>query len=1189
MNQVSGLHAAAASGRPAGSLMQLALRLARQWWPQLAALAAASAVVAATITGALGVGDAMQRGLSQLAVARLGRIDAALIADRWFTTSLVERLAAASRSVGGGPAAVVPAIVLEASVEAAGSSSHPRRSRATLLACDELAALGFLPPPPRLDDGSVLINAVLAESLGVKEGDSILLRMPTRSDVPADSPLGRRDSQPAGARLRVGGVLPVDGLGQFSLRPTQATQPLIVTPLETAQRLADRPDVANVCLATAVGAVRSTTEAGDGDLARWLGSNLEPTLEDLGLELEPDVGQTQAAREVAPGVAAVRLTSDRLILPPEADRAAALVLGPLGGQPSLAFLANAIEPGDDAVADRRASIPYSTMLGIGSTSLPVGDLVDEAGTLLETPADDELIINRWVADDLAAQGRPVAVGDRLRIRFFLPETIHGRVEEAEQFLRISGIAEMRGAAVARSLVPEVQGVSDEKSIADWDPPFPFEAARVRSTPPHDEDDRYWKAHGTTPKAFTSLATARRLAGSRFGQSTAWHSIPGAADLDGLRRSLAAAIHPTAIGFTLTPLRRMALDAARGSTPFGGLFLALSSFVVAAGLILVWLLFGLLVAARRLDIGTLSAIGWRPGRLALLLTAIGGIAAAIGMIGGGMVGPVWSLLLLRFLASAWNTSVAVGSREAFAAGPASIASLLPGLVGGGLVALAAIALAARRAAALPPQVLLRGTGDAATGRLPAAAASGLAAIAAVALSAAVASGALAADADSQSRLGMFFAAGAAALVGLLAVVRILLNVAGRGRAPIHGLFGLALRGIAALPGRAFAVIAMVAIAEFLIVAVSSFAVQPPRLLDDPAGPTGGWTQIVTLGEPSSIDPTDTASREGLSLDDEQQAILGRTIVERLRTNAGDDASCTNLYASARPAVLGVGPGFVARGGFRFVAHAPLPSGEHNPWSLLSDPVRGDERPVPAILDQATAQWALKLGGVGAPFTLSDDDGNPLACQIVGLLEPGILQGSVLISEADFTRHFPRRSGYGMALVDAAGVGTASGGRPDEAAIGRAVAAAWADAGPIVQTTRARLASLAAVQNTFLAGFQALGTLGLLLGTAGVAAMQVQAVIERLGQIGLLQAVGFPPARIRLLLVAETLLMVAAGLVVGTLAGTLAVLPSLAGGQASFPLGWIGLTSALTLAVAFLAGWIAARIASRVSPRDALRSA
>jgi hypothetical protein len=53
------------------------------------------------------------------------------------------------------------------------------------------------------------------------------------------------------------------------------------------------------------------------------------------------------------------------------------------------------------------------------------------------------------------------------------------------------------------------------------------------------------------------------------------------------------------------------------------------------------------------------------------------------------------------------------------------------------------------------------------------------------------------------------------------------------------------------------------------------------------------------------------------------------------------------------------------------------------------------PVPAILDQATAQWALKLGGVGARFTLPVDAG-PALFEIVGLLEPGILQGYVLVS-------------------------------------------------------------------------------------------------------------------------------------------------------------------------------------------------
>ena len=62
--------------------------------------------------------------------------------------------------------------------------------------------------------------------------------------------------------------------------------------------------------------------------------------------------------------------------------------------------------------------------------------------------------------------------------------------------------------MAREVVPEVEGITDEASIADWDPPFPFDRRRVRATPPQDQDDRYWKDYGAAPKAFVALATAR---------------------------------------------------------------------------------------------------------------------------------------------------------------------------------------------------------------------------------------------------------------------------------------------------------------------------------------------------------------------------------------------------------------------------------------------------------------------------------------------------------------------------------------------------------------------------------------------------------------------------------------------------------------------------------------------------------
>ena len=320
------------------------------------------------------------------------------------------------------------------------------------------------------------------------------------------------------------------------------------------------------------------------------------------------------------------------------------------------------------------------------------------------------------------------------------------------------------------------------------------------------------------------------------------------------------------------------------------------------------------------------------------------------------------------------------------------------------------------------------------------------------------GGLARAADPQQAVALFFLSAVAALAGLLALVRLWLGRFGRERArAVRSLVAFACRAIAHRPGRAFAVVALVAIAEFLIVAVSSFAIQPHDEPGDRCSPTGGWTHIALFGSPTGIDPADQSQHASMGLSADEQALLAGCTIARLRSTAGSDASCTNLYAPGRPNVLGVGPGFIDRGGFRFAAHAALPPGEENPWTLLEQRGRG-AGPIPCVLDQATAQWALKIGGVGDRFTMPGDDGEPIALEIVGLLEPGILQGSVIVGERDFERMFPRRSGYSVALVEApAGWRPATGG---EDPVTGAIAAAWADAAATVQTADSRFASLAA---------------------------------------------------------------------------------------------------------------------------------
>src|SRR6185295_12792613 len=200
--------------------------------------------------------------------------------------------------------------------------------------------------------------------------------------------------------------------------------------------------------------------------------------------------------------------------------------------------------------------------------------------------EGEIVLNSWAADDLAAQGVNVKPGDAIELTYFEPESTHGNVVEAKHLFRLKNIARLEGAAADRDLTPEVKGVTDEASIADWNPPFPYDAKRVRSTPPNNQDDLYWRQYKATPKAFVSLEQGRKLWGSRFGNTT---SIRIAAKEGATDQSLAAKLehdlNPAAAGFQFLPVKRLSLTAAAGTTPFAVLFLAFSIFIIAAALML----------------------------------------------------------------------------------------------------------------------------------------------------------------------------------------------------------------------------------------------------------------------------------------------------------------------------------------------------------------------------------------------------------------------------------------------------------------------------------------------------------------------------------------------------------------------------------------------------------------------------
>jgi hypothetical protein len=238
--------------------------------------------------------------------------------------------------------------------------------------------------------------------------------------------------------------------------------------------------------------------------------------------------------------------------------------------------------------------------------------------------------------------------------------------------------------------------------------------------------------------------------------------------------------------------------------------------------------------------------------------------------------------------------------------------------------------------------------------------------------------------------------------------------------------------------------------------------------------------------------------------------------------------------------------------------------------------------------STAIYSLHLAGVGSQLTIHDAAGRPITVQIVGLLENSVLQGNLLVSEGNFLKLFPDTGGYRFFLLE-----RIKGDTPNDVAgdgrrsLPATLESSLAEEGFDVVDAREQLAQFLAVQNTYLSTFQSLGALGLLLGTIGLAVVQLRSVLERRGELALMRAGGFGRARLTWMVIWENAVLLVGGLAVGCFAAAVALIPQWMPHGASVPWGTLAILLGTIAAVGMLAGWLATRSTLRAPIVGALR--
>ena len=424
-------------------------------------------------------------------------------------------------------------------------------------------------------------------------------------------------------------------------------------------------------------------------------------------------------------------------------------------------------------------------------------------------------------------------------------------------------------------------------------------------------------------------------------------------------------------------------------------------------------------------------------------------------------------------------------------------------------------------------------------------------------------------------GAFFGAGALLLVaGLAATAHWLGSLALHGRSASLTLPRLSIRSAARRRNRSLTTIALLACGCFVIVAVGAFRLDASRDADLKSSGTGGFALLGESTMPVYQDLNSRSGREFFGLNDEDLADVN---LVALRVRQGDEASCLNLTRAQKPRVLGVNPQLLA-GRFTFTSAAKGMNRSAG-WKLLrgAGALAPDE--VPAIGDANSIQWALGKK-VGDTLEYTDDHGRTFKLRLVGAVANSILQGSLLIDETQFIKRFPNEGGYRMFLLD----------MPQSAAtkVSATLSRALQDAGLEITSAERRMDAFNAVQNTYLGTFQILGGLGLLLGSAGLGVIVMRNVLERRGELGLFQAVGFQPKTLSRLVLTEHAILLIWGLLLGIVAALIAVLPSLFSPAARLPY----FSLVVTLAAVFLNGllwtWAATRFALRGNLLAALRN-
>ncbi|MDB4547838.1 ABC transporter permease [Akkermansiaceae bacterium] len=688
-----------------------------------------------------------------------------------------------------------------------------------------------------------------------------------------------------------------------------------------------------------------------------------------------------------------------------------------------------------------------------------------------------------------------------------------KLVEKRGVFTVKAIVKMEGPAADKRWMPDFPGVADVESARDWEPGLPLDLTRIR-----DKDDEYWEEFKGTPKAFVSHQTGEELWANRWGKVTGMR-VPGG-QVDEVTKSVREILEPSLAGMEVMDFSEQAKEAAKSPVDFAILFLAMSFFLIIAAIALVTMLFRFNVEQRAEEGALLSAVGIPVKKISNWRMGEAFFVVLAGAIVGTLLAVIFCTIVLKVISSIWGDGTAFDLHL-------SGWTIAKGLLWIVELTLISVWLTNRKQVRQSASLRLNSGAEEEVGK------SSKWATGFLVFGLLVVAGGIVMSYSAAAQ-GAFFLVGFGVLVSGLAVFRKRLS-----RIGFLGEFssvGMAKVNLARRASRSLTVVGVLAAGVFLVLSVASFRKNGGENWEDKTGGAGGfaWWVETTSSVNRPADAKGEVDWFGL-----------KTLVP-FRIGEGDDVDCFNLTASNQPRLLGVDP-VLLEGRFK----------TSDQWSILE----GDG--VPAIVDETTMMWVLKKK-IGDELIYQDEWGNDFPVTIAGVVKDSIFQGSLILSEKKLLEKYPSLGGYQLFLS------------PDGKAR-EILQEETADLGGKVTATKDRIAAFHEVENTYIAIFNVLGGLGIILGSVGVGIVTARNLVERKAEFETLRMLGISKIRRSKIVKHEVKSMVAWGLGIGLVSALIAVIPVLGGTVGMMDLLWM---TGLVLAMGFIANFVGTRAPRRL---------